>query len=104
MINDGDLKLIYSGLIEKAELKEKERVKEEQKRIKKLEHNFKNLLKKIGCNENSKYGDFKEKLQKEEAYLFLESDSERIRLFDEYVSQIQETCLHHIKRKKKKKN
>ncbi len=84
-------------------MKEKERVREEQKKQKKIEHSFKSLLKKLECNENSKFEDIKEKIQNEESYELLQSDSERERLFNEYIKQLQETCLHHVKRKKKDK-
>jgi len=98
-----NLKLAFNNLMEKAEMKEKERLKEEQKKQKKIEHSFKSLLKKIECNENTKYEEIKEKIENEESYVLLQNDSERERLFNEFIKQLQETCLHHIKRKKKEK-
>ena len=84
-------------------LKEKEKLKEEHRKIKKLEQNFKNLLKKIEINETTKFEEIKEKLVDEEAYQLINSDQDRERIFAEYLAQMQETCLHHIKKIKKEK-
>lgn len=64
-----NLKLVFVGLQEKCELKEKERLKEENRKLKKLEQNFKNLLKKMEIDENTRFEDIKEKVCNEEAYL-----------------------------------
>jgi pre-mRNA-processing factor 40 len=39
-LDAGNVKLTYNALLEKAELKEKERVKEENRKLKKMENNF----------------------------------------------------------------
>ncbi len=102
-LDAGNLKITFTNLLEKAELKERERVKEEQRKHKKLESNFKSLIKKLDCDQNSKYADFKEKLEKDEAFKVLKSEMDAERVFNEYINELQETCLHHIKRKKEKK-
>ncbi len=103
MLDAGNLKLTFNNLLEKAEVKERERVKEEQRKQKKLESNFKSLIKKLDCDENSKYADFKEKFEKDEAFKLLGSEADAERVFNEYINELQETCLHHVKRKKEKK-
>jgi len=85
------------------ELKEKEKQKEEQRKVKKLEQSFKNMLKKFEINEETKYEEIKDKLTGEEVYQSIGTDQDRERLFAEYLSQMQETCLHHIKKIKKEK-
>ena len=99
----GNLKQTYNGLLEKAEAKEKERLKEEQRKQKKLEQNFKNALRKLECTETTKYEEIKEKLENDESYGELKTDENRERVFNEYMHQLQESCLHHVKRKKDKK-
>jgi pre-mRNA-processing factor 40 len=42
-VEPNNIKLMFSNLLEKAELKEKERLKEEQRKLKKLEQNFKGI-------------------------------------------------------------
>merc|ERR1712051_687764 len=46
-LDAGNVKLTYNSLLEKAEAKEKERVKEESRKLRKLETNFRTLLAKL---------------------------------------------------------
>jgi len=61
MIHSSNIKLMFSSLLEKAESKEKERLKDEQKKQKKLDHAFKSLLRKHECNDKTKFEDIREK-------------------------------------------
>ena len=58
----GNMKLTYNALIEKAEAKEKERVKEENKKYKKLEGEFRNLLIDHKADEKSDWEEVWEKI------------------------------------------
>jgi pre-mRNA-processing factor 40 len=94
--------------MEKAVLKEKERLKEEARKQKRLELNFKQLLKdKLdSLTEQSKWDDIKEKIENNEDYLALSSELDRIRLFDEYHRQFIADAAqqsHHHKRARKEK-
>ena len=102
-LDPNNIRLVFNGLYEKAELRERERLKEEHKKQKKLEQNFKSLLKKLEITEASMYDDIKEKISNEDAFLSIYSDKERERIFGDYINQMQETCLHHIKKKKEKR-
>lgn len=102
-VDPGNIKLTFNSVLEKVELKEKEKQKEEQRKVKKLEQSFKNMLKKFEINEETKYEEIKDKLTGEEVYQSIGTDQDRERLFAEYLSQMQETCLHHIKKIKKEK-
>jgi pre-mRNA-processing factor 40 len=102
-IETNNIKLYFNNLLEKAELKEKERLKEEQRKLKKLEQNFKGLLKRYEVNETSEYEAMKEKMSTDEAFIVLKEESERQRVFNDYIIQIKETCLHHIKKKREKR-
>lgn len=70
----------YFVLIQ-AEAKEKERVKEEFKRFKKLEMQFKSLLKEMNIDPENSWDEVKEKVQNEEEYLAFASDSERQKIY-----------------------
>lgn len=102
-IDAGNIKLTYQSLIEKAEQKEKERQRDEQKKAKKTESAFRSMLKKHEINETSRFEDIKTKLADDEAYSSVGDEKECERLFNEYVSHLQEACLHHVKKKKDKK-
>jgi pre-mRNA-processing factor 40 len=76
--------------MEKAEMKEKDRLKEEARKQKRLESNFKQLLKtKLdSLTEQSKWEDVKGQIENDNDYLALSSEADRIRLFEEYHRQI----------------
>lgn len=103
LLDPSNIKLVYNGLLEKAELKEKERLKEESRKQKKLEQNFKNMLKKFEVTEATKYDEIKDKISNEDAFLSIYSEEERERIFTDFINQMQETCLHHVKKKKEKR-
>lgn len=65
----------------KAEVKEKERVKEETKRIKKLEGNFKNLLRELNVDFELSWDEVRPKLENEKEFSAFDSDSERVKVY-----------------------
>jgi pre-mRNA-processing factor 40 len=103
LVDQSNIKLTYQGLYDKADAKHKEKQREEQKKIKKLESSFKNIFKKIDINQDTKYEDILNRIETEEAFTKIPTDNDRQRIFLEYKNQLQETCLHHIKRKKEKR-
>lgn len=62
-------------------MKEKERMKEESKRLKKLESNFKNLLRELNIDYELSWDEVKSQVENEEEYLAFDSDSERCKAF-----------------------
>jgi pre-mRNA-processing factor 40 len=98
-----NIKLVFLGLMEKAEQKEKEKQREEHKKQKRLHSNFKSLLKKHQISEETRFDELIEKIKDEEAVKAISERNEQERLFDEFKQQLQEICLHHLKRKKEKK-
>ncbi|CAF4548071.1 unnamed protein product, partial [Didymodactylos carnosus] len=104
-LDAGNIKLTYNSLIEKAEAKEKERLKEEARRQKRLEQNFKQLFKKLETlSEDTKWDEVKDQLETDPDYQAVQPESERQRLFSEYMTTITQACLHtQNKRRKDKK-
>ncbi|XP_001601251.2 pre-mRNA-processing factor 40 homolog A isoform X1 [Nasonia vitripennis] len=102
-LDAGNVKLTYNLLLEKAEAREKERVKEETRKFKKLETGFKNLLKTIEVNHQMAWEDVRTKLEEEPDFKAITLESERIRIFKEYQHELEESCSHHHIRSKKKK-
>lgn len=62
-------------------MKEKERLKEESKRLKKLESNFKNLLRELNINYELSWEEVKAKIENEEEFLAFDSESERTKAY-----------------------
>ncbi|CAM1294798.1 PRPF40A (predicted), partial [Pycnogonum litorale] len=104
-LDAGNVKLTYNSLLEKAEAREKERQKEEARKLKKLESNFRSLLKDTipAIDYNSKWDEFRSQLENDPAFTSIVTESERIRLFKEYVQQLEESCSHHHSKNKKSK-
>ncbi|KAI4454695.1 pre-mrna-processing protein prp40 [Holotrichia oblita] len=86
-----------------AEVKEKERVKEENKRMKKLENDFKKLLREMNINFDLPWDEVKSKLENEDEYLAFASDTERSKVYKDFQHEMEESCSHHHSRSRKSK-
>lgn len=102
-LDAGNVKLTYNSLLEKAEAREKERVKEETRKFKKLESGFKNLLKTLGVDYQMSWEDVRVKIEEEPDFKGISLESERLRIFKEYQHELEESCSHHHIRSRKKK-
>ncbi|XP_015597568.1 pre-mRNA-processing factor 40 homolog A isoform X2 [Cephus cinctus] len=102
-LDAGNVKLTYNLLLEKAEAREKERVKEETRKFKKLETGFKNLLKTLDVDYQMNWEDARAKIEEEPDFKAITLESERVRIFKEYQHELEESCSHHHIRSKKKK-
>ncbi|XP_012278359.1 pre-mRNA-processing factor 40 homolog A [Orussus abietinus] len=102
-LDAGNVKLTYNLLLEKAEAREKERVKEETRKFKKLETSFKNLLKTIDVDYQMSWEEIRAKIEEEQDFKAITLESERVRIFKEYQHELEESCSHHHIRSKKKK-
>jgi pre-mRNA-processing factor 40 len=104
-LDSGNIKLTYNSLLEKAEAREKERLKDEARRLKKLESAFKSLLTKVNIDLDTKWEDIRSRLERDSAFENITLEAERIRLFKEYLTVMEEACSHyHPKKKKTKKH
>ena len=70
---------------EKAEAKERERIKEEVRKGKKLETAFRNLLNERNVSEESAWEDVRGKVEGEPAFEAITQEYERVRIFKEFV-------------------
>nr|CAD7403926.1 unnamed protein product [Timema poppensis] len=104
-LDAGNVKLTYNAFLEKAEARERERLKEEARRLKRLEAGFKSLLKSYDIDYNSSWDDTRTKIEGESAFEAITLESERVRIFKEYQHENEEACSHrHSRSKKSKKN
>lgn len=100
-LDSGNIKLTYNSLIEKAEAREKERLKEEARKLKKIENNFKATLSKHNIGLEMTFEETRAKLEKDPGWEGITLESERLRLFKEYITSLEESCMHHHSRHKK---
>ncbi|XP_076461336.1 pre-mRNA-processing factor 40 homolog A-like isoform X2 [Babylonia areolata] len=100
-LDSGNIKLTYNSLIEKAEAREKERLKEEARKLKKIENNFKTALSRHNIGLELTFEEAKEKMERDPAWEGITLESERLRLFKEYMTSLEESCMHHHSRHKK---
>jgi len=102
-LDAGNVKLTYNSLLEKAEAKEKERVKEESRKLRKLETNFRTLLAKLPIEPTTPWETARPQLEKESEFEAISQEYERARIYKEFMKDLEESCMHsHTKRKKSK--
>merc|ERR1719295_64000 len=97
-LDAGNVKLAFNSLLEKAELKEKDRLRDEAKKLKRLETSFRTLLSdKFGedITPDSQWEDIVGKIENESAFKAVTDESERLRMFRDYLKDLEETCLHN---------
>jgi len=109
-LDAGNVKMTFNALLEKADSKEKERLKEEQKKVKRMENNFRQMLAEDGSiGEGSKWEEVRAKFEGKPSFEEVPSEEERVRLFQEYIRDMEEACSHShgaskaSKKSKKKK-
>ncbi|CAH1991886.1 unnamed protein product [Acanthoscelides obtectus] len=102
-LDAGNVKLTFNSLLEKAEAREKERLKEECKRMKKIESSFKNLLREMNIDFELPWDEIRGKIEKEDEFLAFDSESDRTRVYKEFQHEMEESCSHHHSRSKKSK-
>lgn len=90
-------------LVLQAEAREKERMKEDHRKQKKLESGFRSLLRDHNVDYKTDWTELREKIQGEEAFRTLPIEADRLRVFKEYQQETEEACSHHHTRSKKSK-
>jgi len=97
-LDAGNVKLAYNSLLEKAESREKERLRDEAKKAKRLETSFRSLLSdKFGeeLTPETPWDDVVAKIEKESAFQAVTDEAERQRMFKDYQKDLEETCMHN---------
>ena len=103
-LDAGNVKLTFNSLLEKAEAKEKERQKEESRKLRKLETNFRTLLAKMPIESTTPWETARPELEKEPEFEAIPHEYERARIYKEFMKDLEESCTHsHSKRKKRSK-
>jgi len=101
-LDAGNVKLTYNALLEKAESRDKERMKEEVKKLRKLEGELRQLFTDLNVEDNSVWSDVKAMIADRDAFMAV-TEEQAEKMFRDYQKDLGETCLHnHGKRKNKK--
>ncbi|VVC43795.1 Hypothetical protein CINCED_3A020008 [Cinara cedri] len=82
-LDAGNVKLAYHGFLEKAEGREKERLREENRKQRKLETSFRSLLKDIDVDYKSNWDTVRGQIENQQAFQAITLESERLRIFKE---------------------
>lgn len=102
-LDAGNVKLTFNSLIEKAESLERERLKEESRRIKKMENELKAIWVEAGLSGVDSYEAALALVAEKEVYADYEKEDRVERVWEEYVKETEEACSHHHSRSRKSK-
>ncbi|XP_063808843.1 pre-mRNA-processing factor 40 homolog B isoform X11 [Pseudophryne corroboree] len=96
-LDAGNIKLTFNSLLEKAEARERERGKEEARKFRRKEAAFKSMLKQAAppLESDCSWEDVRERFVGDSAFDQITVESERIRLFKEFLLSIENECQHH---------
>ncbi|XP_069838820.1 pre-mRNA-processing factor 40 homolog A isoform X1 [Dendropsophus ebraccatus] len=102
-LDAGNIKLAFNSLLEKAEAREREREKEEARKMKRKESAFKSMLKQAAppIEVDSAWEEVRERFIKEPAFEDITLESERKRIFKDFVHALEHECQHHHSKNKK---
>ncbi|XP_071978596.1 pre-mRNA-processing factor 40 homolog A isoform X2 [Engystomops pustulosus] len=102
-LDAGNIKLAFNSLLEKAEAREREREKEEARKMKRKESAFKSMLKQAAppIEVESSWEEVRERFIKEPAFEVITLESERKRIFKDFMHTLEHECQHHHSKNKK---
>ncbi|XP_074835620.1 pre-mRNA-processing factor 40 homolog B isoform X2 [Carettochelys insculpta] len=102
-LDAGNIKLTFNSLLEKAEAREREREKEEARKLRRREAAFKSMLRQAAppLEPGASWDEVRERFLGDLAFEQITLESERIRLFREFLQVVENECQHsHAKAKK----
>ncbi|XP_055612659.1 pre-mRNA-processing factor 40 homolog A [Uranotaenia lowii] len=102
-LDAGNVKLTYNSLLEKAEAAEKERLKEETRRIRKMENELKGIWIEAGLSAGDSWEIAQRLVMDTDVYELYEKEDKVERLWEEFVKEAEDSCSHHHSRSKKSK-
>lgn len=102
-LDAGNVKLTYNSMLEKAEAIQKERLREETKRLRKYENELKQIWLDAGLTSESTWEMAKKAVVNTDAYETYSKESSVEKLFEEFVRESEDSCTHHHSRSRKSK-
>lgn len=102
-LDAGNVKLTYNSMLEKAEAVEKDRLKEENRRLRKLENEVKNHWIDAGLTAADSWEKAKATVVDKIDFETYDKELKIEELWNEFISETENTCTHHHSRAKKSK-
>lgn len=102
-LDAGNVKLTYNSMLEKAEAIQKERLREETKRLRKLENELKQLWLDAGLTSESSWELAKKVVANTEVYDTYTKEASAEKLWDDFIRESEDSCTHHHSRSRKSK-
>ncbi|EDW75881.1 uncharacterized protein Dwil_GK14962 [Drosophila willistoni] len=102
-LDAGNVKLTYNSLLEKAEAIEKERLKEEVRRLRKLENEVKNAWLEANVSVAESYDSAKKLVEHLEAFALYEKEIGVEKIWEDFIKESEDACSHHHSRSRKSK-
>lgn len=102
-LDAGNVKLTYNSMLEKAEAAEKDRLKEENRRLRKLENEVKNHWLDAGLSAADSWDKAKAAVVDKLDFEAYDKELKVEELWNEFISESENTCTHHHSRSKKSK-
>lgn len=102
-LDAGNVKLTYNSMLEKAEAAEKDRLKEETRRLRKLENEVKNHWLDAGLSVADSWDKAKAAVIDKLDYEAYDKELKIEELWNEFINETENTCSHHHSRSKKSK-
>uniref|UniRef100_A0A1B0C8A0 Putative spliceosomal protein fbp11/splicing factor prp40 n=1 Tax=Lutzomyia longipalpis TaxID=7200 RepID=A0A1B0C8A0_LUTLO len=102
-LDAGNVKLTYNSLLEKAEAAEKERLKEENRRIKKMENELKSVWLEAGLTPQDSWESAKQLVADLEVFSMYESEEKVEKVWQDFLRDCEDSCTHHHSRSRKSK-
>lgn len=104
-LDAGNVKLTYNSMLEKAETAEKDRLKAETRRLRKLENEVKNHWLDAGLSASDSWEKAKAAVVDKLDFEAYDKELKIEELWNEFISESENTCTHHhSKSRKSKKN
>ncbi|XP_012617031.1 pre-mRNA-processing factor 40 homolog B isoform X1 [Microcebus murinus] len=103
-LDAGNIKLTFNSLLEKAEAREREREKEEARRMRRREAAFRSMLRQAvpALELGTTWEEVRERFVCDSAFEQITLESERIRLFREFLQVLEQTECQHLHTKGRK--
>lgn len=102
-LDAGNVKLTYNSMLEKAEAIQKERLREESKRLRKLENELKQIWLDAGLTSESSWEMAKKFAINTEAYEAYAKEASVEKLYEDFIRESEDSCTHHHSRSRKSK-
>jgi pre-mRNA-processing factor 40 len=102
-LDPGNVKLTFNSMLEKATAAEKEKQKEESRRIRKMENEVKNIWLDAGLSASDAWEKAKAAVVEKIDFDAYDSELKIEELWNEFITESENTCSHHHSRSKKSK-